>query len=66
MLARGCFPVSDDRGDLQYSDYKAAFGDLDAAARAMRGKRDDESNESLEHFKGLRGTGRKKAGGKGK
>jgi ATP-dependent helicase/nuclease subunit B len=60
MLAQGCFPASDDKRDLQYSDYAAAFGDLDATARAVRRMRDDEGNKSLDHFKELRSTARKR------
>ena len=59
MVSQGCFPASDDRGDLRFGDYKAAFGDLDATAGSVKRKKEAEGNQALEHFKGLRGTGRK-------
>ncbi|HEY5502080.1 MAG TPA: PD-(D/E)XK nuclease family protein [Candidatus Anoxymicrobiaceae bacterium] len=64
MLSQGCFPASDDRGDLRYGDYKDAFGDLEATAGSVKRKKEAEGNQALEHFKGLRGTGRKSGSGK--
>jgi len=55
MLARGVFPFTDDPGDVNYSDYKDAFGDVHAAARASSRKLENQENEPLEPFRRLRG-----------
>ena len=55
MLARGCFPFSDDVKDVSISDYQAAFGDVEASAEAMKAKLSNPDNESLAPFRELRG-----------
>ena len=58
MIASGCFPFTDDPGDVAYSDYKDAFGDVDAGAGASSRKLGNRENESLEPFRRLRGYDR--------
>jgi RecB family exonuclease len=55
MLARGCFPFSDDAGDVSMSDYRAAFGDIEAAAAAAERKLSNPENEALAPLRELRG-----------
>jgi hypothetical protein len=55
MLARGSFPFTDDPGDIYYSDYKAAFRDVHAAAAASSRKLENQGNEPLGSFRRLRG-----------
>jgi hypothetical protein len=55
MLARGCFPFTDNADDVRYSDYRPAFGDIDRAAQAMQAKLDNPANVALSPFRKLRG-----------
>jgi ATP-dependent helicase/nuclease subunit B len=55
MLASGCFPFTDDAADAIYSDYLAAFGDIDAAAQAVSKKLGNPENQVLRPFGELRG-----------
>jgi hypothetical protein len=55
MLAGGCFPFSDVDTDVTYSDYLAAFGDIDAAAQAAKKKMGNPDNRALRPFRELRG-----------
>ncbi len=55
MLAKGVFPFTDDPGDVNYSDYKDAFGDVHAAAEASSRKLENQENEPLTPFRRLRG-----------
>jgi ATP-dependent helicase/nuclease subunit B len=58
MLTKGAFPFTDDPGDVGYSDYKAAFGDVHAAADAASRKLRNPKNEPLNPFRRLRGYDR--------
>ena len=58
MIAKGCFPCTDDGGDVRFSDFQEAFGLLDRAARAVRRKLENLQNEALSPFRDLRGGGR--------
>ncbi len=58
MLAKGAFPFTDDPGDVSYSDYKDAFGDVHAAADAASRKLRNPKNEPLNPFRRLRGYDR--------
>jgi RecB family exonuclease len=58
MLARGAFLFTDDPGDVDYSDYKDAFGDVHAAAEASSRKLESQGNEPLRPFRRLRGYDR--------
>ena len=55
MLAEGAFPFTDDPGDVDYSDYKDAFGDAHAAAGAVSRKLENPKNGPLNPFRRLRG-----------
>lgn len=55
LLARGCFPFTDNESDVRMSDYRAAFGDAGGAAAAMRAKLSNPANASLAPFRKLRG-----------
>lgn len=55
MLSTGCFPFSDDPGDVSMSEYRSAFGDIEAAAEAVRRKLSNPENEALAPFRELRG-----------
>ena len=55
MLANGCFSFTDDTEDVIYSDYQAAFGDMDAAAQAAKKKLGNLENQALQPFRELRG-----------
>ena len=55
MAASGCFPYTTDRDDVRYSDYKAAVGDVEAAAEASARKLENTMNDALEPFRELRG-----------
>ncbi len=55
MIAAGCFPLSDDPGDASRSDYRIAFGDVEAAADAVSRKLANTENQALEPFRELRG-----------
>lgn len=54
LLRRGSFPMTDDPGDLKFSDYLAAHGDVDRAAADITRKLDDEGNEALAPLRRLR------------
>ena len=58
MLAKGAFPFTDDPGDVTYSDYTDAFGDVHDAAAASSRKLDNPENEPLNPFRRLRGYDR--------
>ncbi|MGW8320538.1 MAG: PD-(D/E)XK nuclease family protein [Thermodesulfobacteriota bacterium] len=58
MLAKGVFLFTDDPGDVSYSDYKDAFGDVHAAADAASRKLKNPKNEPLNPFRRLRGYDR--------
>ena len=62
MLARGCFPFSDDASDVSKSDYRAAFGDVEANVEALRLKLSNPDNASLAPFRELRGYAEDKHG----
>ena len=55
MLANGCFLFTDDVKDVSYSDYQAAFGDIDDAAQAANRKLGNPENQALRPFRELRG-----------
>ena len=55
MLLEGCFPFTDNPDDVKYSDYRSAFGDREAAARAVKRKLANPANRALEPFRRLRG-----------
>jgi hypothetical protein len=55
MLAGGAFPFTDDPEDVYHSDYKEAFGDVNAAAAASLRKLENAANEPLGPFRRLRG-----------
>jgi ATP-dependent helicase/nuclease subunit B len=55
MIASGCFPFTDDPGgDLRFSDYTAAFGDLDSTAWDITRKLENRGNKALRPFRELR------------
>lgn len=54
MIARGCFPFTDDVEDVKFSDYLLAFGDVAAAAESTRRKLARADNEALAPFRELR------------
>jgi ATP-dependent helicase/nuclease subunit B len=54
MIAAGCFPLSDDKRDLQFSDYAAVLGDAEEGARATKRKLAGPGNAALESFRSLR------------
>ena len=55
MLARGCFPFTDQAEDVRYSEYLPAFGDVAKAAKAMQVKLSNPVNAVLAPFRLLRG-----------
>ena len=57
MLARGCFPFTDDESDLSISDYRPYFGDIEAGTEAVKAKLRNPANEVLAPFRELRGYG---------
>jgi hypothetical protein len=57
MLAGGCFPFTDDKGDVEYSDYRAAFGDIEQAVERAKRKLENMKNVALEPIRALRGSG---------
>ena len=57
MIAKGCFPCTDDEADVRFSDFQQAFGLLDRAARAVKRKVENLENEALSPFRDLRGGG---------
>jgi hypothetical protein len=58
MLAKGTFPFTDDPGDVKYSDYEDAFGNVRAAAEAVARKLGNLENRPLDPFRRLRGYDR--------
>ncbi len=54
LLARGCFPLSDDLDDLRYSDYLTVFGNVETAARQAKRKMENMANHMLEPFRMVR------------
>ena len=57
MLARGCFPFTDDAYDLSISDLRTYFGDMAANVEAVKTKLRNPDNEILAPFRELRGYG---------
>ncbi len=57
MLARGCFPFTDDDSDVSISDFRAYFGDINASVEAVKRKLHNPDNEILAPFRELRGYG---------
>ena len=55
MLARGCFPFTDNPDDLFISDFRSYFGDIDAAVEAVKRKLCNADNDVLAPFRELRG-----------
>ncbi len=55
MLSRGCFPFSDDKDDVKYSDYRPAFGDIPLTAEMAKRKLANLDNDALAPFRELRG-----------
>ena len=55
MLRLGCFPFTDDPDDVKYSDYRAAFGQIEQLCEAMRAKLSNHANQCLRPFTALRG-----------
>ncbi len=54
MIALGCFPFTDIKDDVKFSDYKTAFGDVEEAASDTKRKLANQSNEMLRPFRELR------------
>ena len=54
MLRTGCFPLSDDLGDVQHSDYRLAFGNAEKRAEEMRKKLANMENAVLAPLRRLR------------
>jgi ATP-dependent helicase/nuclease subunit B len=61
-LAQGAFIISDVEEDLNFSGYRAAFGDVKEACRAARRKLANPANHPLARLRELRA---KKPGGRG-
>ncbi|MEW6440617.1 MAG: PD-(D/E)XK nuclease family protein [bacterium] len=55
MMRSGCFPFSDDPGDVSFSEFREAFGDPEAAARAVKRKLENPANRELAAYRALRG-----------
>ncbi len=55
MIARGCFPFTDNKDDVKFSDYLPAFGDPEQEAEWTRKKLAQPENEALRPFRELRG-----------
>lgn len=55
LAASGVFPFTDDAGDVTWSDYRSAFGDIEEAVDALKRKLANPQNEMLEPFRRLRG-----------
>ncbi len=55
MLARGCFPFTDDKDDVSISDFRPAFGDIEGYADVMKKKLSNPANRTLAPFRELRG-----------
>jgi ATP-dependent helicase/nuclease subunit B len=56
MLAAGCFPFTDSPGDVGLSDYRPAFGNVEAAAGDAARKLANPDNLALLPFAALRGV----------
>jgi len=54
MIAAGCFPYTDESGDVTYSDYKEITGDPDNAAEQIKRKLNNPGNELLALYRKLR------------
>jgi RecB family exonuclease len=54
MIAGGCFPFTNDPGDVRYSDYRTAFGDVEARAADTARKLANPANRELQPFRELR------------
>ncbi|MDI6830387.1 MAG: PD-(D/E)XK nuclease family protein [Actinomycetota bacterium] len=55
MLAGGCFPFTDDKNDVRFSDYLPAFGDVEALEKRCRERLAGTGNPALDPFRRLRG-----------
>jgi len=55
LAASGVFSFTDDAGDVKWSDYWSAFGDVEEAVEALKRKLANPQNEMLEPFRRLRG-----------
>lgn len=56
LAASGVFPFTDDAGDIERSDYRCAFGDIEEAVNALKRKLSNPLNEMLDPFRRLRGV----------
>lgn len=65
MMRTGCFPFSDDEGDVKFSRCTEAFGDLEAAAADTKRKMAGGGDDALDTFRRLRGCGGSAGDGKG-
>ncbi len=54
MLRSGCFPFTNESGDMTFTDYGIVFGDIEQAATSTRLKMENVDNRSLEPFRKLR------------
>lgn len=54
MICAGCFAFTTDPADTDYSDYKAAFGDVAAAAQGIERKMENKGNHTLDAYRKLR------------
>jgi hypothetical protein len=55
MLSLGSFPFTDNDRDVKYSDYRAAFGDIERTLRQTKLKLANAQNGALSPFRELRG-----------
>jgi len=56
MISRGCFPFTKRIKDIDRSDYKLAFGDVNRAAEDILRKLQNPETDALGPFRELRGT----------
>lgn len=54
-VSAGAFPFTDEPGDVRFSDYRAAYGNVDAAAAGALRKLSNPRNEAIGPFATLRG-----------
>lgn len=54
MMSSGCFAMTTDAKDLEYSEYTQAFGDIDATVKAINRKCATLANAALEPYRALR------------